>query len=391
MFSLKTFGQTENFSGLFNSLKSEVDAEKMESLLKKMETMAAQEPSRSDGMILDASGQYTAIAFAELGNRKKAMIYVDKIKDASWREPAMVAVARKLNEINKPKEAKLFISEYLNNSKTALTPLSVAAKKALEFQYGVLLYQLNSFAESLKYLSIPTKNTEGAESEYYPLALFRAGEMNKAYLETNKVFTSGVHRSRAFDETSKLLFQKVTGNGKRFDFLIDSLKKADEQKINNKIMKMAVNKPAPDFELTDLNGKRVSLQSLKGKTIIIDFWATWCIPCVGSFPGMQKAVEYYKGDSSVVFLFVHSYDKGPTAMEDAKKIIQSKNYTFDVYMDFKDKSTGQSPVAALFNVTMLPTKLVIDQKGIIRFRNSGYITVDEAIPEISAMVEKSRS
>src|ERR1700748_85368 len=65
-----------------------------------------------------------------------------------------------------------------------------------------------------------------------------------------------------------------------------------------------VNQSAPDFKLKDIDGKEISLASLNGKIVIVDFWATWCGPCKASFPGMQLAVNNFKNDKDVVFLFI---------------------------------------------------------------------------------------
>ena len=113
------------------------------------------------------------------------------------------------------------------------------------------------------------------------------------------------------------------------------------------------------------------------------------MPCVASFPGMQMAVDYYKADTTVVFMFVHTAEKNNNAPAEAKKMILAKKHTFDVYMDLKDGS-GKNPMLSAFEVRGLPTKLVIDKDGIIRFRTAGFIGVEEAIPEISTMIELSR-
>src|ERR1700754_1863990 len=54
-----------------------------------------------------------------------------------------------------------------------------------------------------------------------------------------------------------------------------------------------INIPAPDFSLKDLNGKTVSLADYKGKTLVIDFWATWCVPCRESFPAVKMVMDKY--------------------------------------------------------------------------------------------------
>jgi len=83
---------------------------------------------------------------------------------------------------------------------------------------------------------------------------------------------------------------------------------------------VALNAAAPDFRLKDMSGKDVTLSSLKGKVVVLDFWATWCVPCHENFPAVQKVVDHYKNDQNVVFLFIDTREKSADYVQLAKAI-----------------------------------------------------------------------
>ena len=135
--------------------------------------------------------------------------------------------------------------------------------------------------------------------------------------------------------------------------------------------------PASDFSLRDLEGKSVSLSELKGKVVIMSFWATWCGPCKEEMPHLQK-------------LYGELHDKGLTvlsiATDDArsasrvKPFIKKNGYSFPVLLD------RDSTVIATYNPPKtLPYTVVIDQKGEVVKRHSGYNPGDEE--ELRHLVE----
>lgn len=149
--------------------------------------------------------------------------------------------------------------------------------------------------------------------------------------------------------------------------------------------KKMFSKPAPDFSLKNLEGKEVKLSDLKGKVVVIDFWATWCGPCVQSFPGMKKAADKYKNDANVVFLFIATSEDPNNREERLKKFLERKKYDFNVLIDADDSAADK------FGVSGIPVKFVIDAAGNTRFASVGFNgSTEQTALEIEAMIELAK-
>ncbi|MFT5764245.1 MAG: thiol-disulfide isomerase/thioredoxin, partial [Saprospiraceae bacterium] len=160
------------------------------------------------------------------------------------------------------------------------------------------------------------------------------------------------------------------------------LEKAALLNLKEEIKGKMLDMPAPDFKLVNLEGSEVSLESLKGKVVVVDFWATWCGPCKASFPGMQKAVNKFEHSDDVAFVFIDTWENGDEKAKKATEFINSKSYSFNVLMDDENK------VVAGFGVSGIPTKFILDKEGIIRFKSVGFGGNDEKlVNELSIMIE----
>lgn len=149
--------------------------------------------------------------------------------------------------------------------------------------------------------------------------------------------------------------------------------------------------PAPNFTLKDLDGKVVSLKDLKGKVIVLDFWSTWCVPCKKSFPAMQLAVNAYKNDPAVKFLFIHTWETTKTPVEDVKKYIAQSGFNFQVLMDLKNE-TGRNAAVEDYGVSAIPAKFIINKAGNIVFKLTGFTGTDaDALQEISERITLAKN
>jgi thiol-disulfide isomerase/thioredoxin len=125
----------------------------------------------------------------------------------------------------------------------------------------------------------------------------------------------------------------------------------------------------------DGKGKSISLAELKGKVIFINFWATWCPPCIAEMPSIQDLYTKYKDNEQVVFIMVDVDGKYKQASDFMKK----KGYTLPVYLP-------ESEVPKEYFAGSMPTTVILDKSGKLAFHHLG--AADYSDPEITGFIDK---
>jgi cytochrome c biogenesis protein CcmG, thiol:disulfide interchange protein DsbE len=140
-----------------------------------------------------------------------------------------------------------------------------------------------------------------------------------------------------------------------------------------------VGQPLPDFTLTTFDGEQIGLDSLKGKVVLINFWASWCAPCEQEAADLETAWRYYQPGGEVVFLGVDWTDTEKNGKAYLKK--------FDVsYPNGQDLGTR---ISQKFRITGVPETYIIDQEGkLAYFKLSPFVSLQEIQAAINPLLEE---
>ena len=141
---------------------------------------------------------------------------------------------------------------------------------------------------------------------------------------------------------------------------------------------------APDFSVTTSEGEYIALDDLRGKIVLLDFWGTWCPPCVESVPELRDLRKRYAKESSFVMIGISS----DGVEEKWRDFIVKNQMVWPQYLDREHK------VQRAFEVREFPTYIVIDQEGIVRYRSYGaspdkMSSLDDAVRKQIKILAKS--
>jgi thiol-disulfide isomerase/thioredoxin len=194
-----------------------------------------------------------------------------------------------------------------------------------------------------------------------------------AYLATNKnpnavdIGLECIRKGRsnlAIIEKFKAAFKNVHGSLAGYDKAVQQAKTAEQTQM----LKSGLNKPAPDFSLKDLDGATLNLSEMRGKVVVVNFWATWGSGCKEALAQLQKVYEAYQYYRTVSFVTINTTENAAGAARDAlvKKSMAGMKCTIPVGLD---EVPG---MAEKYGIEGIPITYVIDKNGKIQFKHIGF-------------------
>jgi peroxiredoxin len=139
---------------------------------------------------------------------------------------------------------------------------------------------------------------------------------------------------------------------------------------------------APDFTLQDLEGQTYTLSELKGKVVLLDFWASWCQPCLHAIPALNRLSSKFQEEDFLLLGINVDRSKSTNAL---KRFVEEYEISYPVLADKRGKVAGR------YRAFVLPLSYLIDKKGKIAERMVGYnLSLEEELEgRIDSLLEQS--
>ncbi|WP_343690752.1 TlpA disulfide reductase family protein [Chitinophaga sp.] len=255
----------------------------------------------------------------------------------------------------------------LNEDQQALTDLLVPVQKKvalLEMQYAAAMNTSDSLEAGvarMRYEAVALQRDSVVMGfvAKHPGSLVSLLSL-RSYLDPA---TSMDKAAAAFDQLDPAL--KASSQGQVFARMINKAKVLD------------IGGEAPIFTAADTAGENVSLKSFRGKYVLVDFWASWCVPCRHENPNVVKAFNRFKGKNFTIVGF--SLDEGNDGKEKWLKAIEKDGLP---WVQLSDLAGWTSPIAMLYNLKAIPANFLLDPSGKIVAKNLRGEELEQKLEEI---------
>lgn len=351
---------------------------------------------------IDVASYRVIRKFIDENNFEAALSEIDKLKEVTLPNSFSFLI-NKLIDSNKLDDAVKLCKMGIEVSRKHLANLDTPQpeylpksdwEKELKYNLGDLLKSLSKVQMKLGDKEDALVSAEEAQLYFgnndvelngiYVSLLVEMKKFEQATKSIEKYLTENKSTSEMLD-LLKTSYSNINGSEKGFDEYASKFAAAGKAKLVERLKGEMINEAAPDFELNDLDGKLVKLSDYKGKVVIIDFWATWCGPCMRSFPAMQEANDNFIDNDNVQFLFINSWERVEDKIANAKNFLLQNNYSVKILMDLNNE------VISKFKVSGIPTKFVVGPDQNIKFKSVGFSgTNEELVKELTTMIELAK-
>lgn len=324
----------------------------------------------------EALEYYTALATELAG-------FAEAIGDKSLRSEevppdAQESVSQSAPELSDAEKEEPMARPHMEKFYELVSTDPEVARKELD-TYAAMLYQGHPLKEEWVELMFRI----GSEGEATISDITRLLEMSKR-IRTDMDPEKYAKEIRGFTDSLEQLklmakfYERDGMTDAKIPFSISSADKKNDNKRKPKgasgVSKVShrekIGKSAPDFQVIDLKGQELSLKKFRGQVVLLDFWATWCIPCRTEMPHLKKIYDKYK-DQKFEIIGI-SLDHGRAVLD---SYIEKKNITWPQFLD-------DGSVAKMYNVTGIPATFLLDGEGIVRRVQLRGSALEEAVAEL---------
>lgn len=312
-----------------------------------------------------------ANTFLELDSLKEALRWAERAVFFA-KDEASVVQPKYLAPCEFAEERRKVIAEAL------LAPAFVN-KRMKNHEKSLLLYKevADGYADKLDIMQMTTVYQSMIELHD------ALSNQQEAYALASKAISMGYMSDKILSD-HKALFEYLSKQDLikgDYEAEISELKKNGALAKQQLILQDQLSIPIVPGQLKTADGTTITPDDWKGKVVFIDFWATWCGPCIRSFPGLQKLYDKYKNNPDVIFAVVNVWERVEDRFASVKTFLSKNPYTFPILFDLKDEMVKG------YGVTGIPSKFILDKNGIGRFMEVGLAEEQTFIEQTSMKID----